>query len=165
LKSTDLHENLDAVLLLLHSRYMKRIRIIKNYGDLPVWVCQPGKLNQVFMNLVSNAIDAIYAKPEQSPDEEITITTRLENRDGAYYAAVEICDSGIGMSDAVKQRLFQPFFTTKDVGEGVGLGLAISHGIVKEHDGVIEVESEPGKGSLFRVVIPQEISKKGSKLP
>jgi signal transduction histidine kinase len=158
LKSTDLHENLDAVLLLLHNRYMKRIKIIKNYGELPTWVCQPGKLNQAFMNLVSNAVDAINAKPELTTDEKITLTTRLEERDGGFFAVVEIADTGTGMSDAVKERLFQPFFTTKDVGEGVGLGLAITHGIVRDHDGVIEVETTPGKGSMFRVIIPQERS-------
>lgn len=162
LKSTDLHENLDAVLLLLHNRYMNRIKITKNYGELPTWVCQPGKLNQVFMNLVSNAIDAIYAKPWQTPDEEITITTRLEERNDGYWAVVDITDTGTGMTDDVKQRLFQPFFTTKNVGDGVGLGLAISHGIVHEHEGTIEVESAPGKGSTFRVIIPQEISIKES---
>jgi signal transduction histidine kinase len=163
LKSTNIHENLDSVLLLLHNRYQKRIRITKNYGELPIWVCQPGKLNQVFMNLISNAIDAIFAKPEQSTDEEIVLTTRLEDRNGAYNAVVEIADTGIGMSDEVKLKLFQPFFTTKEVGDGVGLGLAIAHGIVHDHGGIIEVETVPGRGSLFRVIIPQEKTGKESQ--
>lgn len=160
MKNTDLHENLDSVLLLLNSRYQNRIRIIRDYGELPTWECQPGKLNQVFMNLVSNAIDAIYAKPETSDRDEIVISTRLENRSGGYYAIVEISDTGTGMTDEVKQKLFQPFFTTKEVGDGVGLGLAISYGIVRDHEGAIEVESAPGKGSVFRVIIPQERSRK-----
>lgn len=156
LKSANLHENLDAVLLLLHNRCRNRIRISKQYGELPTWVCQPGKLNQAFMNLVANAIDAINAKPTLTTNEEIRIVTRLEPRDSGYCAVVEIADTGIGMSDAVRERLFQPFFTTKEVGEGVGLGLAITHRIILDHGGTIEVESTPGAGSLFRVIIPQE---------
>lgn len=165
LKSTDLHENLESVLLLLHNRYLKRIKITKNYGELPTWVCQPGKLNQAFMNLISNAIDAIYAKEEQGQDDEIIITTRLEERADKFYAVIEISDNGVGMTDEIRQRLFQPFFTTKDVGEGVGLGLAITHGIVHDHGGVIEVETSPGKGSLFRVIIPQDRSGKENDQP
>lgn len=154
-KSANLHECLDAALLLLHSRYSDKIRIERKYGELPPWLCQPGKLNQVFMNLLSNAVDAIFAKPETGKDEIIRISTRTEERSGRYYAVIEIADSGIGMTEEVKQRLFQPFFTTKDVGKGVGLGLAISHGIVHDHGGTIEVESEAGHGSLFRVLLPQ----------
>ena len=154
-KSTNLHECLDAALMLLHSRYKDEIRIDRQYGELPPWLCQPGKLNQVFMNLLSNAVDAIFAKPEPGTEEVIRISTRLEERNGRYCALVEIADTGIGMTEDVKQRLFQPFFTTKDVGQGVGLGLAISHGIVLDHGGSIEVESEAGHGSLFRVVLPQ----------
>ena len=165
LKSTDLHENLESVLLLLHNRYLKRIKITKNYGELPTWVCQPGKLNQAFMNLISNAIDAIYAKQEQGQDDEIVITTRLEERADKFYAVIEISDTGVGMTDEIRKRLFQPFFTTKDVGEGVGLGLAITHGIVQDHGGVIEVETSPGKGSLFRVIIPQDRSGKENDQP
>lgn len=154
-KSANLHECLDAALLLLHSRYKNDIRIERQYSELPPWLCQPGKLNQVFMNLLSNAVDAILAKPETGADEVIRITTRMEERNGLYYAVIEIADTGIGMTEEIKQRLFQPFFTTKDVGKGVGLGLAISHGIVHDHGGSIEVESETGHGSLFRVLLPQ----------
>lgn len=154
-KSANLHECLDAALMLLHSRYRDSIRIDRQYGELPVWVCQPGKLNQVFMNLLSNAVDAILVKPEPGHDECIRITTRLEERDRRFYAVIEIADTGVGMAAEVKRRLFEPFFTTKDVGKGVGLGLSISHGIVRDHGGSIEVESEVGRGSLFRVILPQ----------
>jgi len=154
-KCANLHECLDAALMLLHSRYRDRIRIERNYGELPPWLCQPGKLNQVFMNLLANAVDAIFAKPGPGADEVIRVATRLEERQGRICAVVEIVDSGTGMPDEVKTRLFQPFFTTKEVGKGIGLGLAISHGIVRDHGGSIEVESEAGHGSLFRVVLPQ----------
>ena len=154
-KRANLHECLDAALMLLHSRYRDQIRIERRYGDLPPWLCQPGKLNQVFLNLLANAVDAIFAKPVQGADEVIRVSTRLEEREGRFCAVVEIADTGTGMTEEVKTRLFQPFFTTKDVGKGVGLGLAISHGIVRDHGGSIEVESEGGRGSLFRVVLPQ----------
>jgi len=154
-KSANLHECLDAALMLLHSRYRDKIRIERNYGELPPWLCQPGKLNQVFMNLLANAVDAIFAKPGPGADEVICVTTRLEERQGRICAVVEIADTGTGMTQEVKTKLFQPFFTTKEVGKGVGLGLAISHGIVRDHGGSIEVESEAGRGSLFRVVLPQ----------
>jgi signal transduction histidine kinase len=155
LKGTNLHENLDAALLLLHSRYHDHIRIDKQYGELPIWLCQPGKLNQVFMNLLANAVDAILGKPQPHGDEVIRISTRLEERDDHYCAVVEIADSGVGMTADIQQRLFQPFFTTKAVGQGVGLGLAISHGIIRDHGGSIEVESAPGQGSVFRLILPQ----------
>jgi C4-dicarboxylate-specific signal transduction histidine kinase len=154
-KSANLHECLDAALMLLHSRYRDQIRIERNYGELPPWLCQPGKLNQVFMNLLANAVDAIFAKPRPGADEVIRVATRLEERQGCICAVVEIADTGTGMTQEVKTKLFQPFFTTKEVGKGVGLGLAISHGIVRDHGGSIEVESEAGRGSLFRVVLPQ----------
>ncbi|WP_136523769.1 hybrid sensor histidine kinase/response regulator [Geomonas ferrireducens] len=153
-KSVNLHECLDAALLLLHGSYKDRIRIERHYDDLPPWLCQPGRLNQVFMNLLANAVDAILAKPEKV-DETIRVSTRMEERDGRCCAVVEIADSGTGMTDAVLTHLFEPFFTTKEVGKGVGLGLSISHGIVRDHQGVIEVESRAGQGSAFRVILPQ----------
>lgn len=165
LKSANIHDCIDAVLLLLHSRYENKIKITKKYGELPTWLCQPGKLNQAFMNLISNAIDAIFAKDVQTASEEIEITTSLKCSDGKYFAFIEIADTGIGMNEDVKNKLFQPFFTTKDVGEGVGLGLAITHGIIKEHSGTIEAISTIGKGSIFRITLPQERSDdRGKKL-
>lgn len=161
LKSTNLHENLDAALLLLHSRYKDYIRIDRQYGEIPCWVCQPGKLNQVFMNLLANAVDAILAKPEPGIGESIRVATRMEERNGRFCAVVEIADTGTGMAEEIQARLFQPFFTTKDVGKGVGLGLAISHGIISDHGGCIEFASTPGQGSLFRVVLPRNDTKHG----
>jgi signal transduction histidine kinase len=156
-KVADLHQNLNAALLLLHNRYKDRVHVKKVYGDLPPWVCQPGKLNQVFMNVLANAVDAILAKPEPGVDE-IRISTFLETRSGQRCAIVEIADTGIGMDESTLAGLFEPFFTTKEIGKGVGLGLAISHGIVAEHGGHIEVTSSAGVGSVFRIVLPQRDS-------
>lgn len=153
-KSVNLHECLDAALLLLNGSYKDRVRIERHYDDLPPWLCQPGRLNQVFMNLLGNAVDAILAKPAAG-DEWIRVSTRMEEREGRHCAVVEIADSGVGMTDEVLKHLYEPFFTTKEVGKGVGLGLSISHGIVRDHEGVIEVESRVGQGSLFRVILPQ----------
>ncbi|MBF0546932.1 MAG: hybrid sensor histidine kinase/response regulator [Candidatus Riflebacteria bacterium] len=154
IKRIDLHENIDSALLLLRNRYKEIIKIIKNYGPFTTWFCQPGKLNQVFMNLFSNSIDAIFSKKELTQNENITITTRIEERDSSPWAIIEISDTGIGMSDNVIKHLFQPFFTTKDVGKGVGLGLAIAHGIILDHRGTIEVKSSLNKGSFFRILLP-----------
>ncbi len=152
-KFANIHENLNAAILLLHHRTRDGIRVERQYGDIPPWECFPGRLNQVFMNLLANAVDAIRARPGASGT--ISIRTSLEKREGRSCAVVEIGDTGTGMTEEVRRHLFEPFFTTKDVGRGVGLGLAISDGIVREHGGEIEVESAPGKGSVFRIVLPQ----------
>jgi two-component system NtrC family sensor kinase len=153
-KPTDLHQNLNAAVLLLRSRFGSDIRVEKQYGEIPLWLCQPGKLNQVFLNILANAADAIQAR-SQPRRNEILIRTFLEKRLERQCVILEITDSGVGMDDATLQRLFEPFFTTKDVGKGVGLGLSISHGIVAEHGGHIEVTSHIGVGSVFRVILPQ----------
>jgi signal transduction histidine kinase len=153
-KATNLHENLEAALLLIHSRYAGRIRVNRQYADLPPWQCQPGRINQVFMNLLVNAVDSILGKATPGPDEVIGIRTRLEDRGGSRWAVVEVSDTGSGMGAHVREHLFEPFFTTKEVGRGTGLGLAISRTIVEEHGGLIEVESREGAGSTFRVLLP-----------
>ncbi len=153
-KATNLHENLEAALLLVHSRYAGRIRIDRQYAELPPWHCQTGRINQVFLNLLVNAVDSILGKAAQGPDEVIGIRTGLENRGGSRWAVVEVSDTGTGMGAHVREHLFEPFFTTKEVGRGTGLGLAISRTIVQEHGGVIEVESREGVGSTFRVLLP-----------
>lgn len=153
-KATNLHENLEAALLLIHSRYAGRIRVDRQYAELPPWLCQPGRINQVFMNLLVNAVDSILGKANPGPDEVIGIRTRLEDRAGSRWAVVEVSDTGIGMGARVREHLFEPFFTTKEAGRGTGLGLAISRTIVQEHGGLIEVESCEGAGSTFRVFLP-----------
>lgn len=143
-KKTDLHDGLDNTLMLLNSKLKGKIDINKKYGKIPLVECLPGKINQVFMNILSNAIQAIENKGK------ISIITRLENK----MVKVKITDTGHGMTKEVQKRIFEPFFTTKDVGIGTGLGLSISYGIIEKHGGTIEVESEHEKGTTFVISLP-----------
>lgn len=145
LKKANIHENLDSTLLMLHSQYKNRITIEKSYADLPDIDCYPGKLNQVFMNILSNAVQAIEGKGT------INITTVLRDEG---FVEIRMKDSGTGMSEAVQKRIFEPFFTTKDVGKGTGLGLSISLGIIEKHGGEIAVESVLGEGTEFVIKLP-----------
>jgi len=104
------------------------------------------------MNLINNGIQAIKAK-ELQDNESVMITTT----DQPENITIEITDTGIGMSDEIKQRIFEPFFTTKDVGEGTGLGLSIVFGIIEDHHGTIDVQSEPGKGTTFIITLPKNL--------
>ncbi len=164
MKRVDLHEGIDNTLLILQNRLKGRaghhsIEVVKEYGHLPKVECYPGQLNQVFMNIISNGIDAIESYNEQrSPDDirnnpsQITIRTQLEEPD---WVTVRISDNGPGMSESVRARLFDPFFTTKPVGKGTGLGLSISYQIVvQKHGGSISCHSESGKGTEFCIQIP-----------
>ncbi len=143
-RKTDLHEALESTLTLLNTKIRDRITVERHYGDLPLVDCLPGKLNQVFLNILSNAAQAI-------PDKgTITLTTRVVKE----HAEIVIRDSGSGMPPEVQNRIFEPFFTTKDVGQGTGLGLSITYGIVEQHKGKISVSSTPGEGSAFTLAIP-----------
>jgi signal transduction histidine kinase len=143
-KLVDLHEGIEVTLRLLESRWRDRITVHRDFGRLPLVECDPGQMNQVFMNLLGNACDAIASSGN------VWITTRAD----AETVTVVVRDDGSGMTPEVARHIFDPFFTTKDVGSGTGLGLAISHGVVTAHGGRIEVESEPGRGATFRVVLP-----------
>lgn len=143
-KMVDLHEGLDSSLMLLNSMIRGKIQIVKKYGHIPMVECLPGKINQVFMNILTNAIHAIPKKGI------ITITTRSREK----KVTISIADTGIGMTKEIKKRIFEPFFTTKDVGIGTGMGLSISYGIVENHYGKITVKSEPDKGSKFVISLP-----------
>ena len=157
----NLHEGLDSTLMILQHRlkssdHRPEISILKSYGELPLLPCYPGQINQVFMNLLANAIDALEesALKGKTPDSglQIQITTQATND---QQIAVCIADNGIGMNELVKQRLFEPLFTTKPVGKGTGLGLAIAHQIVSEkHSGTLEVQSELGRGTQFLIRLP-----------
>jgi signal transduction histidine kinase len=147
LKQTNLHENLDSTLIILNTKLQDRVEIVKDYSEfLPDIECFAGPINQVFMNVISNAVQAIKDK-----GEIVVCTIHLE---ASAQVQIEISDNGKGMSEETKQKLFDPFYTTKDVGEGTGLGLSIVHGIIEKHKGEITVESELGKGSIFRIVLP-----------
>ncbi|MEY4876723.1 MAG: hypothetical protein RL708_1872 [Bacteroidota bacterium] len=141
----EIQEGLEGTLLLLNSKIVaKEILIEKNYAQLPLVKCFAGKINQVFMNIIANAIDASNQKGK------ISIKTWCEN-DKAF---ISITDNGQGMSEATKLKIFDPFFTTKDVGSGTGLGLSITYGIIESHNGKIEVNSEVGNGTEFIITLP-----------
>ena len=139
-KPVDLHDGIDTTLRLLEARWRDRIVIHRDYGDLPPVECDPGQLNQVFMNVLANACDAI------ATHGNIWITTRVDGE----LVDVAIRDDGPGIAPDVMTHAFDPFFTTKDVGGGTGLGLAISHQVVTAHGGTIELESAPGAGTTVR---------------
>lgn len=161
MKQVDIHEGIESTLMILQNRLKNKperppINIIKEYGNLPLVECYPGQLNQVFMNLLTNAIDAVEMemnKPEPA-DKNLAITIRTELTEN-NCVAMRIADTGPGMSEHVKRRLFDPFFTTKPIGKGTGLGLAISHSIVVEkHGGELSCNSVLGEGSEFAIEIP-----------
>ncbi len=140
----DLHRGLDSTLNIVHNELKYKARVVKEYGDLPEIYCVPSQLNQVFMNMLVNAAHAIV--------DNGVITVRTGR--GADCVWVEIADTGRGIAPEHLKRIFDPFFTTKPVGEGTGLGLSLSYSIVKKHGGRIDVCSEPGAGSTFRVTLP-----------
>ncbi|MCL6524153.1 MAG: GHKL domain-containing protein [Thermoflavifilum sp.] len=153
LKKADLHECIDSTLVLLRTSIPDYVQVEKHYGQLPLIECYPGKLNQMLMNLLTNAIHAVKSKNPKDPEgEKIIITTAVEP-DGQHIR-ISIADTGIGMTPEVKQKIFEPFFTTKEVGEGTGLGLPIVYSIVEKHAGHIFVETTFGKGSEFIIILP-----------
>lgn len=155
----DLHDSIDSTVLILRSRLnpqknRRDIDIVKDYGKLPSVECYAGQLNQVFMNLISNAIDALEEVAEEKPDTllKIYIHTELAEND---RVRVRIADTGSGITAQVKQRMFDRFFTTKKIGKGTGLGLSIVYKIlVENHRGILRCESEPGKGTEFIIELP-----------
>ncbi|MEP6541074.1 GAF domain-containing protein [Microcoleus vaginatus GB1-A2] len=166
MKPVDIHEGIDSTLLILHSRLKSNglipgIEVIKDYGDLPKVECYPGQLNQVFMNILGNAIDSLENQP---PPKTIKISTAVVNPDSeagesgkssGQVVVIRIQDSGPGLAEKAKCHLFDPFFTTKPVGKGTGLGLSISYQIVVEkHGGSLNCISKPGQGADFRIEIP-----------
>jgi PAS domain S-box-containing protein len=164
MKAVDLHDGLDSTLMILHNRLKAsgghpEIQVIREYGHLPKVECYAGQLNQVFMNLLSNAIDAIDEHNQtRSPEHikaypsAIRIQTELRS---STHVVIRIIDNGPGMSENVQARLFDPFFTTKPVGTGTGLGLSISYQIVVEkHGGQLHCHSQLGKGTEFVIEIP-----------
>jgi two-component system, NtrC family, sensor kinase len=154
-KAVNLHEGIDNTLLILHHRFEATadrpvIQVIKNYGDLPLLQCYAGQLNQVFMNVLTNAIDAIDSLIA-SHSNTISITTAVEND----HVKIVIADTGTGIPEDIRSRLFDPFFTTKAVGKGTGLGLSISYQIVTDrHHGKLYCVSTPGEGAQFCIEIP-----------
>ncbi|MFN6538588.1 MAG: PAS domain S-box protein [Nostoc sp. EkiNYC01] len=159
-KQVDIHEGIDNTLLILHHRWKNNgigldISIVKEYSKLPLIDCYPGQLNQVFMNILTNAIDAleeIRIKGKTTEKPQIIIRTEISNNN---FVVIRITDNGAGIPEEVRTRLFDPFFTTKPVGKGTGLGLSISYQIVVEkHGGMLKCTSQPGQGTEFWIQIP-----------
>ncbi|MEG4346968.1 ATP-binding protein, partial [Microcoleus sp. A003_D6] len=168
-QSFNLHEGIDSTILILRHRFKAKdtrpeIEVITNYGKIPAINCFPGQLNQVFMNILANAIDALeesnhgrsYQEIKANPNR-ITITTSIEHN----LVKIAIADNGKGMTEEIKQKIFDHLFTTKAVGKGTGLGLAIARQIVVEkHGGSIQVNSILGEGTEFIITLPNQAEKK-----
>ncbi|OCQ94310.1 PAS domain-containing sensor histidine kinase [Nostoc sp. MBR 210] len=156
LKVANIHQGLDSTLMILEHRLVSKtdrpkILVIKEYGNLPLVECYAGQLNQVFMNILLNAIDALEENFQQLTPT-IYIRTAMPN---STQVKISIIDNGAGMSDEVRQKIFDPFFTSKPVGKGTGMGLSISYQIItNRHQGSLECISSPGKGAEFIITIP-----------
>ncbi|MCU0548176.1 MAG: ATP-binding protein [Leptolyngbya sp. Prado105] len=166
MKAVDIHEGIESTLLILQNQIKAtserpEIKIVKNYGKLPFVNCYPGQLNQVFMNLLANAIDALDEYILQRSSQAIaanpptiTITSKVTDEN---QVSILIADNGPGIPAAIQSKLFDPFFTTKPVGKGTGLGLSISYQVITErHGGIIQCCSNPEGGTQFHIVIPVE---------
>jgi len=145
--SFNVNEGLLSTLLIARPQ-LRQVEIERRFGEIPSITCSPSQVNQVFLNLVTNAAQAM-----ERPDGAIVITTR---REGADAIAVEVADNGKGIPPEVLPKIFDPFFTTKEVGKGTGLGLSIVYKIVEQHGGRIDVKSTVGKGTVFTVVLPMK---------
>jgi signal transduction histidine kinase len=168
MKRVDIHEGINSTLLILQNRLKEKadhykIEIVKSYGNLPLIECYPGSLNQVFMNIISNAIDALdsfnhgrsITEVKANPSKIIISTEVVETN----FIAIRITDNGSGMSEEIREKIFDPFFTTKPVGKGTGLGLSISYQIIVEkHKGQMNCHSELGKGTEFYIELPVSIN-------
>jgi len=140
----DLQQGIEATLHIVAHEIKPGIRLIKEYGEMPAVECVPLQINQVFLNLLRNAVQAIAGEG----------TVRIATAHDTGWVRIEIADSGKGIDPEHLIRVFEPFFTTQPVGQGSGLGLSLAYSIVKRHGGRIELESEAGRGSIFRVWLP-----------
>ncbi|MCH8299973.1 MAG: PAS domain S-box protein [Candidatus Marinimicrobia bacterium] len=148
LQTADIHEGIDQVLSLIHQNMKNRITISKSYGKIPKIRCYPAKLNQLFLNMIMNADQAMPKKGT------LTITTYLRKND----VYIEFKDTGIGIPKDNLNRIFDPGYTTKGVSVGTGLGLSICYQIVQEHNGEIKVTSKEGKGTTFKIILPKKMT-------
>lgn len=146
IKEVDIHEGIESTLSLLEGEFKSRVEVIKNYGDLPKVLCYPSQLNQVFMNILTNATQAI-----EGDKGSVTISTKVIQKNRVQ---ISIKDTGKGMTAEVSEKIFEPFFTTKDMSKGTGLGMSITYGIIQKHGGEIAVSSQLGKGTEFIITLP-----------
>lgn len=150
LKRADMNEGLDSTLIIANNLLNNHIKITKEYGNIPLIECYAGKLNQVFLNIISNAVYAVDKQFKERPGGEIVITTTNDEE----HIYIKIKDNGTGMDEKTQQKIFEPFFTTKDVGEGTGLGMSIAYNTIKKHNGQIHLNSAPGEGTEFILQLP-----------
>ncbi|MFB8791588.1 MAG: ATP-binding protein [Potamolinea sp.] len=148
--TVNIHEGIDSTLLILNHKLKYEIEVVKQYGDLPLVECYPAQLNQVFMNIIQNAADALYTLPKEEK-KQITIETE---KTAFNQIIVRIKDNGSGIPVEIKDKIFDPFFTTKEVGKGTGLGLSICYQIIEKHHGKMEVNSQLGQGTEFVISLP-----------
>jgi signal transduction histidine kinase len=149
LKLADINEGLDSTIVIVNN-LLNQIEVNKNFGKLPLVNCYPGKLNQVFLNIISNGIFAINQKFGEAEGGKLSVETSLSGED----VIIKISDNGTGMSEQTKHKMFEPFFTTKDVGQGTGLGMSIAFNTVQKHNGSMQVDTKMGEGTTFTLVIP-----------
>lgn len=150
IKKIDIHEGIDSTLLLLNSLFENKIEIIKKYGNLPLVTCYSAQINQVFLNILSNAADALLSC-EQVNHKQIAIATEVVTLERLQ---IRVRDNGSGIPTDIQDKIFDPFFTTKPVGKGTGLGLSICYEIIQKHGGEIILNSQPGEGTEFIVTLP-----------
>lgn len=150
LKKADINEGLDSTLVIVNHLLNNTIKVEKNYSGIPLVECFPGKLNQVFLNMMSNAIHAIHKRWDGDPSGVLTLKTWNDEE----HVYVSIKDNGTGMDEDTKKKIFEPFFTTKDVGEGTGLGMSIAYNTIRKHNGSIQINSALGEGTEFIITIP-----------
>lgn len=150
LKIADINECLDSTIVLINNLLNNKITLIKEFGDIPVIECYPGKLNQVFLNIISNAIHAINKRN----GDKTTGLLKIKTSTAGNIVSVSIEDNGTGMDENTKKKIFEPFFTTKDVGEGTGLGMSIAYNIIKKHNAQVHIHSTVGKGTEFIIDLP-----------
>ncbi|SDZ87861.1 sensor histidine kinase [Pedobacter hartonius] len=150
LKLADLNEGLDSTLVITNNLLNNNIKIVREYGEIPPIECYAGKLNQVFLNIISNGVYAVHKHYGEEVGGEIVITTSYDEE----FVYIRIKDNGIGMDEKTQKKIFEPFFTTKDVGEGTGLGMSIAYNTIKKHNGQIHFNSIPGEGTTFTLKLP-----------
>jgi two-component system, NtrC family, sensor kinase len=150
LKRADINEGIESTLVIANNLLNNRIEIVKDFEKLPLIECYPGKLNQVFLNIISNAVHAINKRHGENPGGVVKIATRIQDES----ITVSIKDNGTGMDEKTRHKIFEPFFTTKEVGEGTGLGMSITYNTIKKHNGQIRIVSEVGEGTEFVLTLP-----------
>ncbi|MEM6349517.1 MAG: ATP-binding protein [Cyanobacteria bacterium P01_D01_bin.14] len=158
-KNADLHDGINSTLLILNHRIKQGVEVIKDYGALPMVRCAPSQLNQVFTNIIANALDAMF--DADSEPKRLTIATRALSED---QVQVSFRDTGPGMTPEIKAKIFDPFFTTKPIGKGTGLGMGICFKIIEQHQGSIELNTAVGQGTEFVITLPVDSAPGGAEM-